>query len=423
MTNLKIAVLAVGDELLNGEMADTNTMRIARSLSAHGLALRESRAVADVEADIVEALLDLARRQDVVIVTGGLGPTADDLTARAAARAFERRLVLSDEALQQIREHFRRSGRSMHPADEKQALLPQKATILPNSVGSAPGFLLQQGDKQIYFLPGVPTEMAALLEQSILPRLQEQAGGSFALQERVLKVFGLSEPKTEERLAGKLPAGVALAFGVDFPFVLVKLRATGEEAETLLDRAELATRQALDDFVVAMGAGSLAQTVARQLTAAGLTLSLAESCTGGLIAKLLTDIPGSSAFLERAAVTYANSAKRDWLGVSADLLEREGAVSEACALAMARGMRRAAGSAVALAVTGIAGPTGGTPGKPVGTVYLALTAADTEQVKGYHFGGGREQIRTLSACMALDWLRRYLGARAAEAPRPPGPAE
>ncbi|HXV20114.1 MAG TPA: CinA family nicotinamide mononucleotide deamidase-related protein [Desulfuromonadales bacterium] len=419
--SLKIAVLAVGDELLNGEMSDTNTMRIARCLGAHGLSLRESRAVADVEVDIVEALLDLARRQDLVIVTGGLGPTADDLTARAAARAFERRLILSDEALQQIREHFRRSGRPMHAGDEKQALLPQKATILPNPVGSAPGFLLRQGDKDILFLPGVPTEMAAILEQSILARLLERAGGAFPRQERVLKVFGLSEPKTEERLAGSLPAGVTLAFGVDFPFVHVKLRAAGEEAETLLDRAELAARQALDNNVVAIGTGSLVQTVARQMTTAGLTLSLAESCTGGLIAKLLTDLPGASAFLERGAVTYANSAKGDWLGIPADLIAREGAVSEACALAMARGIRRAAGTDVALAVTGIAGPSGGTPGKPVGTVYLALAAADAEQVRGYRFGGEREQIRTLSACMALDWLRRYLGARAAGTPPHPVP--
>lgn len=417
---LKIAVLTVGDELLNGEMSDTNTMRIARSLGAHGLTLRESRTVADVEADIGEALLDLAHRQDVVIVSGGLGPTADDLTARAAARAFERRLVLSDEALQQIREHFRRRGRPMHPADEKQALLPQKATILANPVGSAPGFLLQQGGKDIYFLPGVPAEMAAILEQAILPRLQERTGGRFPQQERVLKIFGLSEPKTEERLTGSLPIGVTLAFGVDFPFVHAKLRAQGEEADTLLDRAELTARQALGDYIVATDDGSLVLTVARLLTAAGLTLSLAESCTGGLIAKLLTDLPGSSAYLERAAVTYANSAKRDWLGVPADLLEREGAVSEACALAMARGIRRTSGTDVALAVTGIAGPTGGSADKPVGTVYLALTADDAEQVKGYHFGGEREQIRSLSACMALDWLRRYLGSRTTGASPQPG---
>jgi nicotinamide-nucleotide amidase len=171
-----------------------------------------------------------------------------------------------------------------------------------------------------------------------------------------------------------------------------------------------------------LGHGSLAQTVARQLATAGLTLSLAESCTGGLIAKLLTDLPGASAFLERGAVTYANSAKSDWLGVPADLLVREGAVSEACALAMARGIRRTAGTDVGLAVTGIAGPDGGTPGKPVGTVYLALAAADSEQVRGYHFGGEREQIRTLSACMALDWLRRHLVARAAGSPSHSRPA-
>jgi len=410
---LKIAVLAVGDELLSGEMADTNTMRIARGLGGDGYALRESRCVADVEVDIEETLLALAERQDVVIVTGGLGPTADDLTARAAARACKRRLMLNDEALQMIRSHFARLGRPMHPRDEKQALLPQRAVLLPNPKGSAPGFLLHHNGRDLFFLPGVPAEMTAMLEQSVLPHLLLRSGEHPPGRERILKIFGLTEPKVEERLAGRLPPGVALAFGVDFPFVHVKLRARGEEAETLLDRAELAARQALDDFVVARDSGTLQETVGRQLTAGGTTLSLAESCTGGLIAKLLTDLPGASAFLERAAVTYANSAKKAWLGIPDELLEREGAVSEACALAMARGIRRAAGTDLALAVTGIAGPDGGSPQKPVGTVYLALTAADGEQVKGYRFGGDREQIRMLSACMALDWLRRYLGGRAA----------
>jgi len=419
---LKIAVLAVGDELLSGEIADTNTMRIARGLGGHGYALRESRCVTDVEVDIEEALLALAERHDTVIVTGGLGPTADDLTARAAARACKRRLMLSDEALQMIRAHFSRLGRPMHPRDEKQALLPQKAALLPNPTGSAPGFLLHHNGRDLFFLPGVPAEMAIMLEQSVIPHLLQRSGELPPGRERILKVFGLTEPKTEERLAGRLPAGVALAFGVDFPFVHVKLRARGTEAEPLLDRAELAARQALDDFVVAGDTGTLQQTVSRQLIAAGATLALAESCSGGLIAKLLTDQPGASAFLERAAVTYANSAKSDWLGVPADLLEREGAVSEACALAMARGVRRAAGTDLALAVTGIAGPEGGSPQKPVGTVYLALAAADAEQVRGYRFGGDREQIRMLSACMALDWLRRYLGAGAGGVQSPAVPA-
>jgi nicotinamide-nucleotide amidase len=409
---LKIAVLAVGDELLNGELADTNTCRIARELTAHGLAVRESRAVADVEVDIVEALLELSGRHDAVIVTGGLGPTADDLTARAAAHAFQRRLMLSEEALRLIRDHFARVGRPMHPSNEKQALLPQKAAVLPNPSGTAPGFHLHQGGKDLFFLPGVPAEMTVLLEASVLPHLLKREGETPPAQERVLKVFGLSEPKIEELLGRtEIPEGVALAFGVDFPLVHVKLRARGEQAERLLDRAELAARQALGGFVVAVGAETLPGNVARLLTAAGQRLALAESCTGGLIAKLLTDLPGASTFLERAAVTYADAAKRDWLGVPDELLAAHGAVSEACALAMARGVRRAAGAELAVAVTGIAGPGGATPGKPVGTVFLALCTPDLEKVKGYRFGGDREQVRLLSACMALDWLRRYLGAR------------
>lgn len=410
--SLDIAILTIGDELLNGEMADTNTARIAGRLDAHGFAVRESSCVGDREEDIAEALQRLARTREVVIVTGGLGPTADDVTARAAARAFERRVVLNETALTQIRDHFRRLGRDMHPRNEKQALLPQKATVLPNPTGTAPGFRLHPNGADLFFLPGVPLEMTAILEGSVLPALQERSGGTFPRQERILKVFGLSEPKVEELLEGSvLPLDVRLAFGVEFPMVHVKLRADGESAATLLDRAELAARKALGDFVVATGAETLAQNVARMLSAAGRTLALAESCTGGLLAELLTDIPGSSAFLERGAVTYANSAKEAWLGVPAELLATAGAVSEACALAMARGIRKSAGTSLGLAITGIAGPTGGTPQKPVGTVYLALATGDEEKVKGYHFAGDRHQIRLLAANMALEWLRRYLGAR------------
>jgi nicotinamide-nucleotide amidase len=412
--SLKMAVLSIGDELLNGELSDTNTARIAGILGAHGYSLRESVTVGDIEADIEEALLELARKRDVIIVTGGLGPTADDITARSAARAFQRRLIINEQALELIRGHFRQQGQEMHPRNDKQALLPQKVTVLPNTRGTAPGFILRQNGRDIFFLPGVPAEMTAMLENSVLPHLRERGGGAFPKGERILKVFGLSEPETEEILAAiNLPEGVKVAFGVDFPMVHVKLRAGGEEAEDLLDRAEVPARRALGNFLVAVGTETLAGNVARLLTGAGLSLSLAESCTGGLISKLLTDIPGASAFLQRAAVTYANSAKEHWLEVPAAVLERDGAVSEACALAMARGIRRSAGTDVGLAVTGIAGPTGGTPQKPVGTVFLALAAEGMERVKGYRFGGGRDQVRLEAACMALELLRRFLAARLA----------
>jgi nicotinamide-nucleotide amidase len=407
--SLNIAVLTTGDELVNGEMSDTNTARIARLLGAWGYAIKESRAIGDDETEIEAALNSLSARRDVIISTGGLGPTDDDLTSRVAARTFGRRLVLNEEALAQIRSFFVERGKEMHPRNEKQALLPQKSVILPNRLGTAPGFYLRHGACDLYFLPGVPREMIVMLEEQVLPRLNERSGGTSPLQERILKVFGLSEPKVEERFAGApLPEGVQLAFGVDFPFVHVKLRAGGEGADERLDRAELHARKLLEPFVFAVGTETLPGNVARMLTDAGLTLALAESCTGGLVTQMLTDIPGASRFLDRGAVTYANAAKRDWLGVSTDILDRDGAVSSACALAMASGIRRAAGTDLGLAVTGIAGPDGGTPEKPVGTVFLALSAADGEKVQGYRFSGDREQIRRISACMALEWLRRYL---------------
>lgn len=407
--SLSIAVLTIGDELLDGSLSDSNTARIATQLGAHGLVLRESLTIGDREADIITALLSLVKQQDVVIVTGGLGPTADDLTARAAAKAFNRRLVLNDEALQQIREYFLTLGRPMHPRNEKQALMPQQVMVMANRVGTAPGFILHQDGHDLFFLPGVPEEMSAMLAAEVLPHLRQRSSGHGRQQERLLRVFGLSEPKIEALIeqAG-LPTDIRIAFGVAFPFVLLKLRASGEAASALLEQAETVARQALGDCVVADGNDSLAAVVGRQLTAAGLTLALAESCTGGLVSALLTEIPGASAFLQCSAVVYANRAKQDLLGVSSEILEQEGAVSEACALAMAQGMRRAAGSDLALAITGIAGPDGGTAQKPVGTVFLALCAEGLEQVKGYRFGGNREQIRLLAANMALDWVRRHL---------------
>jgi nicotinamide-nucleotide amidase len=407
--SLNIAVLTTGDELVNGEMSDTNTARIAQLLGAWGYAVRESRAVGDDEAEIEAALHDMTARREVIIGTGGLGPTDDDLTARVAARTFGRRLVLNEEALAQIRRFFEQKNREMHPRNEKQALLPQKSVILPNRLGTAPGFYLRHGNCDLFFLPGVPREMIAMLEEQVLPRLQKRSGGSTPLQERILKVFGLSEPKIEELFVqAPLAQGVQLAYGVDFPFVHVKLRASGSEAGEQLDRAELHARKLLEPFVFAVGKETLAANVARMLTDANLTLALAESCTGGLVSQMLTDIPGASRFLERGAVTYSNSAKRDWLQVPDEILRQDGAVSRACARAMARGIRHSAGTDLGLAVTGIAGPDGGTPEKPVGTVFLALSAADQERVQGYRFSGDREQIRRISACMALEWLRRYL---------------
>ncbi|TLM65341.1 MAG: CinA family nicotinamide mononucleotide deamidase-related protein [Deltaproteobacteria bacterium] len=405
---MTLAVLAIGDELLNGDQPDTNTADIARLLAGHGLALGEAACVRDREEEIAAALNRLAAAHRAVIVTGGLGPTADDRTARAAAKALGVPLALDPVALKQIRDRFQAWGRPMHPRDEKQALLPARAAVLANPEGVAPGFHLRHPKgAELFFLPGVPAEMRAMLAAGVLPRLLAAAAPRPAAAVQRLTVFGLPEPEIEQRLVrAALPDGVELAYTVDFPVVRVRLSASGDGADLAVDRAELAARRALEEHLVALGDETLAGATARLLTAAGLTVALAESCTGGLIAKLLTDQPGASAFFERGAVTYANAAKTGWLKVPPPLLARSGAVSAECARAMARGIRRAAGTALGLAVTGIAGPDGGTPDKPVGTVFIALAGADGERVEGFLFRGGRDRIRLHSACTALDWLRR-----------------
>lgn len=405
---MEIAILAIGDELLNGDQADTNTAAIARVLSEQALSIREAACVRDREEAIAAALNRLAGTHQAVIVTGGLGPTADDRTARGAAKALGVPLSLDPLALQQIRERFRAWGRPMHPRDEKQALLPVRAAVICNPKGTAPGFHLRHpGGCELFFLPGVPDEMRTMLTASVLPLLLAKGPVRTETASQRLTVFGLPEPEVEARLErAALPGGVELAFTVEFPLVRVKLSACAPGAQTLVDRAELAARQACGDYLVAVGEETLAGTTARLLTAAGLTVALAESCTGGLVAKLLTDQPGASAFLERGAVTYANRAKTGWLKVPATLLASHGAVSSECARSMAEGIRRAAGTDLGLAVTGIAGPDGGTAEKPVGTVYLALASAAGTRVEAFRFSGDRAQVRLRSACTALDWLRR-----------------
>ncbi len=409
---MKIAILTIGDELLNGDLADTNTAAIASTLMDNSLPVHEAATVGDREEEIAAALLRLAKTHGVVIATGGLGPTDDDRTARAAARAFERPLSLNIKALDQIRDRFRAWGREMHPRNEKQALLPGRSAVISNENGTAPGFHLKTNQADLYFLPGVPGEMLAMLGDYVIPSLQERFPDPPLLCQRVMTIFGLAEPEVETRITRHgLPAGVELAFNVEVPIVHVKLRARGVYAQKLVDRAEMAVRQALDDHVVGVDGETLAACTGRLLSAAGITLALAESCTGGLIAKLLTDQPGASAFLERSVVSYANSAKREALQVSQDILDRYGAVSAECAEAMARGVYQAAHTDIGLAVTGIAGPDGGSDEKPVGTVYLAMTSRWAARTERFHFFGNRDQVRLRTACTALDWLRRQAMAR------------
>jgi len=403
-----IAILTTGDELLSGEISDSNTQTIAEILSTHGFRLRCSLAVPDQEKEIVAALQYLIGHVQFVIITGGLGSTGDDRTARAAARTLGQSLVVNDEALEMVHQWFARRKLQMEPSNERQALLPQWAQPLPNPVGTAPGFRLQHDRCELFFLPGVPVEMKAMFKQSVLPLLQQKIPEANPCQQRTFKIFGLSEPKVDRLIPyHQLPAGVDIAFALDYPLVLVKLKATGEDAEFHLDQAEALLLRELGDYLMAKNGETPEGNVGKLLIGAGLTLSLAESCTGGLLTTMLTSQPGASAFLERAGITYADSAKIDWLKVPTLLLKQHGAVSENCARAMASGLRQTTGTDLSLAITGIAGPDGGTEEKPVGTVFIALASSSGVHVKRYSFSGDRSQIQRMSAIMALEWLRRF----------------
>ncbi|SHJ73464.1 competence/damage-inducible protein cinA [Malonomonas rubra DSM 5091] len=403
-----IAVLTTGDELLNGELADTNTGTIAAILSQYGYRLRCSLSVPDQEKEIEAALRYLSGHAQAVIVTGGLGSTGDDLTARAAARATGQQLAINEEALEMVRAWFKKRNRQMEPSNERQALLPLEAEPLQNPLGTAPGFRLRHKNCQLFFLPGVPSEMKAMFNQAVLPALQELHPPEAARQQRLFKLFGLPEPKVDALIPySQLPQGVDVAFALDYPLVLVKLRADGDDATQRLDQAETILLEVLGEHIMARDEQTPEEVVGKLLIEAGLSLSLAESCTGGLVASMLTSQPGASAFLERGAVTYADSAKQDWLQVPLPILQQHGAVSEQCARAMAIGLRRATGTDLALSITGIAGPDGGTEEKPVGTVFMALANPEGVHVKGYRFNGDRHKVQRMSAVMALEWLRRF----------------
>lgn len=415
---MRISTLSIGDELICGQITDTNAGSIAAQLLNEGLRVHRHLTVGDNEPDIMDALNELGRNSDMLIVTGGLGPTLDDLTSRAAARATGRRLVINEDA----RTHVRLMSGKLDsllfcPLSDKQAMVPSKSTLIPNPNGTACGFQLIHNGCFMFFMPGVPSEMNVMLRESVLPFMLERVTHKRVIRSVTLNVFGPCEAEVDELLTGvaRPDQGLAMGICVTFPWMSVTLRAEADNADTvaaLLDSAAATVRERLKDYVFSAGGAGMDDTVAELFRTSGLTVALAESCSGGMIAKRITDIPGSSSYFLEGVVTYGNAAKMRLLGVSSELLDAKGAVSSECASAMAKGVRSAAGSDLGLAVTGIAGPDGGTEGKPVGTVFISLAAPDGCWTKRFQFQGSRDEIRTLTAWTAMDWLRRYLLQRA-----------
>jgi nicotinamide-nucleotide amidase len=409
---LNAEIIAIGSEMLTPFRADTNSLWLTERLNAIGIDVKLKTIVGDDEARLEETVRDALRRSELVISTGGLGPTEDDITRQIFARVLQRQLILHDAIIEKIKARFARRGVPMPEINARQAMIIDGAQILENNNGTAPGMLIDVGKCTVVILPGPPREMRPIFDSAVAPVLKQRSGEILIIR-RKLSIFGLTESATDEIAAPIYTRYSNPSTTILFKDGQIELHLTAQsgaenDAERLID--ELAGRldEALGDYIFSRRDESLEQVVGDLLKRSGYTLATAESCTGGLLSGRITEIPGSSEYFLEGAVTYSNEAKTKLLGVPQKLIEDHGAVSEEVALAMARGIRELAGSTFGIGITGIAGPGGGTAEKPVGLVYIALAQESRASAKKYVFPGDRQFIRTLSVNAALDLLRRRI---------------
>jgi nicotinamide-nucleotide amidase len=419
---MKAEILSTGDEIRSGALVDSNTAYIAEKLEENGIEVTRHSSCGDDMSQIVDILREISGRADVAVVTGGLGPTTDDITSEAAAKAAGVKLALDEESLAHIRTMFQKFGRAMSPSNEKQAIFPEGSTILKNPSGTAPGFSLKMGRCTFFFAPGVPFEMKNMLSDYILPSIMQLQGGvrNYSIV-RTISTFGLGESIVGEKVADIVNVfkDIKLGLRATFPEIHVKLYIRGEDENKLrntLDHGVKWVLERLESNVISAEGSPMEKVVGDLLKSKGATLAIAESCTGGLIADLITGIPGSSDYFLFSGVTYSNEAKIRVLGVKPETLKQYGAVSEETVREMAEGARRAAGATYAIATSGIAGPDGGTDEKPVGTVCVGLATPAATIAKRWvsPYGklnssyGSRDRNKRWFAMMALEMLRREL---------------
>ena len=412
----EIELVAIGDELLSGATTDTNAAHIARSLEPIGLRVVRKTTVGDAQAAIIDAVQAALRRSGAAITTGGLGPTKDDATKPAVARVFGRDLEFRDDLWRELEARWAPRGR-IPDTNRSQAEVPTGAVVFPNPRGTAPGLAIE--DSQVglcILLPGVPGEMKVILEQSVVPYLAQRAAASRRAHRRVLRTAGVAESAIAEIVANgldDLPLDVAYLPEIDGVDIRLTYWSSGEVQEVdSLDEGANRLYEMLGKHIYAEGSTALAQVVGQLLRERSLTLAVAESCTGGLVAKRLTDWPGASDYFWGGMLVYDDRAKVELLDVPETTLRRYGAVSAETAAAMVEGVKRQSGADCAVAVTGIAGPDGGSEEKPVGTVWLAVDVRGEELTKRRHYPGSRDMVRIRAAQGALDLLRRtVLGQR------------
>ena len=404
-------LICVGTELLMGQVLNTDAQYIAQSLAPSGVDMYRQTVVGDNPARLTEAVRTALSRADVVILSGGLGPTDDDLTKETVAAALGKDLVLYPEEWERIVSYFESKGRRVAPNNKKQAMFPSDAIILPNPNGTAPGCIMEADGKCAVLLPGPPRELIPMFRDHVMPFLLKRSG--HRLYSREVRIFGVGESDVAYRLDRLFKEQTNPTVAPYAKTGEVTLRVTARcrddaEGKALVSPVLDAIRAELGDCVYDTHGRELAEVCHHALIACGKTLAVAESCTGGRLADAFVNYPGSSAYFAEGAVTYSNDAKMRRLGVKAETLDTVGAVSEQCAREMAEGVRREAGTDFALSTTGYAGPDGGEPGKPVGTVFIALASANGTIVKRLNLFGDRDRIRHSAMLHALDLLRRKL---------------
>ncbi|HRU06291.1 MAG TPA: competence/damage-inducible protein A [Candidatus Brocadiia bacterium] len=408
---MKAEILSIGSEVALGYIADTNAAWMSQRLTELGYEVIRHTAVGDNREEMLRALESSRGRCAAVLVTGGLGPTLDDMTRFVLADFAGVKLEENAQARETLAAFFQRIGRPMTSSNLTQTLLPQGSEMIPNPRGTAAGFALSVGGTEYIAMPGVPSEMKAMWEAWVGPRLRSRNASATAV--RILRVFGIGESMLGEKIADLMARGANPDVGTQVDNSVISVRAVAraasrQEAERMVKDVSDEIRRRLGDMVFGEGEDRLEDAVLRLLEQKGQTLAVAESCTGGLIASRLTDVPGASRFFLEGAVTYSNESKTARLGVPADLIRQHGAVSAPVAEAMARGMRASSGAALALASTGIAGPTGATPQKPIGLVYAALAHDGGVQVEELRLHGTREAIKDRASKHVLNMARLHL---------------
>jgi nicotinamide-nucleotide amidase len=416
---MKAEILTIGDEILIGQITNTNAVWVAQQLNFIGIKVIHMASVSDEGSAILKALKDAEERADFIFITGGLGPTKDDITKKIFARHFNSELVQDDKVLAHVKSFFDKRGRELNEANRMQALVPKGCTVLHNQSGTAPGMWMTKGNKIFISMPGVPYEMKSVMTDVVLPKIRSEFKLPFIYHKTIL-TQGIGESflaekieKWEDSLAG---LNIKLAYLPQPGIVRLRLSSSGSELTELKNRIDakaeelksLVSEYIYGEEVYGEEPPSLVKIVSELLRERKKTISLAESCTGGFISSLFTSLPGSSALFKGSLIPYSNEAKHELLGVENSIFEKHGAVSKECVVEMAENVRKKFGSDFSISVSGIAGPTGGTVEKPVGTVWIAVSSSEKTLPLKFIFGDHRERNIQMTANAALNALRKFI---------------